>query len=109
MNVERAIAEGARTETFNGGAVNVQHARDLLAILKVTAASGDTPSLTVKFQESLDGTTWIDIPSAAFSAATGTTTARLEFASRAMFVRAVATITGTTPSFTFSVYLCGKL
>jgi hypothetical protein len=108
MNVETPLS-GTLTATTNGGAINVQHALSLVAHLNVTAVSGTTPSMTVKFQESLDGALWIDIPSAAFTAATATGSQRLEFATRAAMVRAVATISGTTPSFTFDTKLCGKL
>jgi hypothetical protein len=109
MNVAQPIASGTFTTTFTGGPVSVQFARDLVAIQNVTAASGTTPTLDVKFQESNDGTAWIDIPTAAFAQSTTAGIKRLEFASRAAFVRAVSTIGGTTPSFTFDVSLCGKM
>lgn len=108
MNVEQAIVPGTRAESFNGGPINVQYALNFVAILNVTATGG-SPTLDVKFQESLDGVTWIDIPTAAFAQATGTGVKRLEFSSRAIFVRAVCTIGGSTPSLTFSVLLHGKL
>lgn len=99
----------ARTVTETSSVQDIKQATNLLAMLIITAASGTTPTLNVKFQESIDGETWIDIPSAAFAQQTGAATLRLELASRAPYVRAVAAIGGTTPSFTFAVQLFGKL
>lgn len=109
MNIETLFASAARTESANSNAINILHARDMVAIGDVTANSGTAETLDIKFQESLDATTWIDIPSATFVQWTGTGTKRLEFASRAAYVRAVTTIGGTdTPTFTYSLLLYGK-
>ncbi len=111
MNVETLFTLAARTAaSTNGNAINILFARDMVAIGNVTAVTGTNPTLDIKFQESLDGTTWIDIPSATLVQWTGTGTKRLEFASRAAYVRAVSTIGGTaTPTFTYSLHLCGKM
>ena len=73
----------------------------LVCHLKVTGTvSGTSPSMTVKLQDSSDGVNWVDIPSAAFTAVTATNNfQRLVVTNVGAMVRAVATITGTTPSF----------
>lgn len=93
---------GSITATTNSNIV-VTDGKDLVTHLHVTAASGTTPSMTVKFQDSGDGTNWVDIPSGAFTAATAAGSQRLVLNNVGNLVRAVATITGTTPSFTFRV------
>ncbi len=79
-----------------------------LLVLNVTAVSGTTPSMTVKLQERSDQVTgglYVDPASGyAFSAVTATGVSRL--AIDWLYVvkyRAVWTISGTTPSFTFSL------
>lgn len=85
--------------------------------LDITAVTGTTPSMTVKLQhrDQLSGQ-YVDIPGAAFAAKTTTGTSTLvvypgaTVAANASIstifgdeVRAVATISGTTPSFTFTL------
>lgn len=74
---------------------------ELVVFLNVTAVTGTTPSMTVTYQISPDGTNWYDhTAGTAITAATNQairipntigTIGRLSYA-----------ITGTTPSFTFS-------
>lgn len=92
-------------------------ARGVTIYLNITAASGTSPTLDVKLQikDPVSGT-YIDIPGAAFAQKTGTGSDSLtiypgisETANRKASMvlprtwRAVATIGGTTPSFTFSL------
>ena len=79
------------TSTANGGA----------AYLHVTAASGTTPSLTVKVQHSADGSTWADL--ATHTAVTAANQSeRIAFSGTVnRYLRASWTISGTSPSFTF--------
>lgn len=70
--------------------------------LTVTAASGTTPSLTVTVETSKDGSTgWVS--AGAFGAVTGAGTSRKTAGGLDRFVRVSWAITGTTPSFTFTV------
>lgn len=79
----------------------------LRAQLDVTAASGTTPSMTVVIESTIDGTNWD---------ALGTFAAKTAVAREVITInpvigrriRARWTITGTTPSFTFSVKLQGE-
>lgn len=90
------------TATANSQALELGDRGTLRCTLAVTAASGTTPSMTVQMQTSPDGTTWTNL-GAAYTAATGVTSQSQIFSAVDRFVRAVATITGTTPSFTFSL------
>lgn len=91
--------------------------KGLHLVLDITAASGTSPTLDVKLQRQDPlSEKWVDLPSAAFAQKTGTGTDDLtiypgiaETANRSVSDvlsgrwRAVATIAGTSPSFTFSL------
>ena len=111
------FASAARTATANSSDMENRAARGVRLFLAVTAASGTTPTLDVKVQvKDPINDTYIDLPNAAFAQKTGTATDELTIypgittaANRAVSTalsqkwRVVATIGGTTPSFTFSV------
>lgn len=105
LKLRTLVPSAARTTS---GSANVNLPNDgqaLIAQLEVTAHAGTTPTLDVKFQDSVDGTNYIDIPSAAFTQVT-TTDGRTRLAITAPFtglLKVVWTIGGTTPSYTFSV------
>ena len=92
----------ARTTSGNGSATtSLEWAQ--VAKLDVTARSGTTPSLTVVIEESPNGSTgWATRASFTAQTATGTQIIALPRLNHA-FLRATWTISGTTPSFTFSV------
>lgn len=94
---------GVITEGQNYGTVIQSLWKRASILLAVTAASGTTPTLDLKIQDSADDVTYNDV-GLAFTQATGVTSERksLDFPLR-KYVRAVATIGGTTPSFTYSV------
>ncbi len=99
------------TATINGTAQNINTfgpiiAGKVSAFMDVTAVSGTTPSLTLKLQYSYNGTNWTDLTSGAMSAITAAGVRELNgvtWAGAAPYVRYVATISGTTPSFTFNL------
>jgi hypothetical protein len=74
----------------------------LRAQLDVTAASGTTPNLTVFVETTLDGTNWDAVGTFAAKTAAGREVITINplIGTR---VRVRWAITGTTPSFTFSV------
>lgn len=79
-----------------------------LFTLEIGAVSGTTPTLDVKLQESDDNVTYTDIAGAAFGQKTDSDAdsrfvARVDLQQRKKFIRAVATIAGTTPDFLFYV------
>jgi hypothetical protein len=103
-NAAAALITGTALDTTtNGTAVSTSGNTGIVVYLKVTAVTGETPTLNIKLQDSPDGTNWYDVPSATFTEATGVTTERKVFTNIGDYIRAVATIAGTTPAFTFTV------
>lgn len=101
------FSSAARTVTTTSSEITVTGASELLAFLNVSAASGTTPTLNVKFQQKdlLSGE-WFDMSSLTFTQLTAVGKQAMSAASGLVtVVRAVATIAGTTPSFTFSLSL----
>ena len=95
-----------RTATGNSGPVEVGERGVASFELVCTAASGTTPTMTVAIETSKDGSgtglgAWRNV--ASFAQLTAAGSERKSFAGLDRFVRAVATIGGTTPSFTYSV------
>ena len=96
------IPSAVFTATGNGAAVDSAGADGGVFKLDVTAASGTTPTLDVKIQVlAFDGTTWLDV--ATFAQKTGVASEFKSVSLTGRKVRAIYTIGGTTPSFTFSV------
>jgi hypothetical protein len=107
----------ARTATENSIPQGARGHRGVRLTLDITAASGTNPTLDVKVQSYNEtGDDWVDLPGAAFAQKTTTGTDDLtvypgiaETANRSVSDvlsttwRAVATIAGTGPSFTFSL------
>ena len=112
------FASAARTATANSARFRRDvNTTGIAVTVDVTAVSGTSPTLTVKLQayDQVSGK-YIDVPGAVTASITGTTTARYVVhpaitASSNVAVaqvcpemfRLVATIGGTTPSFTMSV------
>lgn len=82
-------------------------ANGAVAVLSVSQVLGTLPTLDVKLQHSTDDSVWVDIPSGAFAQKTAVTGVTAQYLSVPgtinRYVRAVWTIAGTTPSFTFNV------
>lgn len=97
------VASAARTTSaVSSAVVGYGGARLLRAQVDVTAVSGTTPSLTVLLEDTIDGTNYYTIGTFAAKTAVG----REAISITTPFtdtVRASWAITGTTPSFTFSV------
>lgn len=94
-------ASAARTTSGTGASVDLGSATTALVEVLVTAASGTSPTLVVALQTSSDGVLWQALRAANLVSTTGRTQLRAPGALR--YVRAVWTIGGTSPSFTFSV------
>ena len=100
----------AVTATQTSAKVNAGNYGTAKAYLNITAVSGTSPTLVVKFQDTWDstGTTgWTDIASGAFSSQNATGTTSLALSNVGPYVRAVQTVGGTTPSFTYDLYIAG--
>lgn len=96
----------ALTTTTNGTGVDtLGYGDDLVVILDVGAVSGTTPTLDVTIQDSADNSSFAAITGAAFSqftAANKQGVLRVNLDGKRRYIRAVATIGGTTPSFTLN-------
>lgn len=104
--VKELFSALARTASANGSGIDLnadQPFGPVTLLLSIGAASGTTPTLDVKLQDSADGASWADISGAAFAQKTAAGFGTLQISTWRRHIRAVATIAGTTPSFTFSV------
>lgn len=99
---ETVVPSAARTTTGNSGAFGGwSRGNGTQSRLTITAASG-TPNLVLTIEDSPDGTTWTIRDT--YPAQTGiATVTRALPGNMAPFQRVVWTITGGTPSLTFSV------
>lgn len=103
-----------RTASENGSTVDTQGYHDAMAVLEVGAVSGTSPTLDVKLQESDDDSTWSDVSGYTFTQVTATDSSqvlRIENlnTTRSRYLRLVATIAGTSPSFdSCAVILLGE-
>lgn len=98
-----AVPSAARVTSSNSSVLRMDQAADNINVaVFVTAASG-TPSMILSVEWSNDGTNFAATETAdAFTAITGTGNKVKSFPVRGLFARLVWTITGGTPSLTFS-------
>ena len=80
--------------------------REANFLLDITAVGGTTPSMTLSIETSADGASWFT--HTAFAAQTATGKNVLKLTNLGSYVRANYAISGTTPSFTFSLTMDGK-
>lgn len=100
------FASAVRTADANGTGVDTWakgRPREAVVLLSIGAASGTTPTLDVKIQESSDNSTFTDLPNGAFAQKTGAGFAELNIKGFKRYIRAVHDVAGTTPSFTAAV------
>lgn len=98
------------TASADGVAVDTQGYGEGVVLLDVGAASGTTPTLNVKIQEcATSGGTFVDVSGKTFTEVTAANKAekikidlQAKVGARKRYVRAVATIAGTNPSFALS-------
>lgn len=116
--VSPLFSPAARTATANGTGVDRQATNtgtDGVAVvyLDSAAGTGTSPTLDFKLQESDDNSTFTDVPTAeivggAFTQVTNAAsqqTRYVDLGPRKRYLRGVATIGGTTPSFTFAAVI----
>lgn len=102
------------TATTNGAWVDVRTLQGELMLVQLTGAvSGTTPSMVTTIQDATDsgGTGAANIPGAAFPAvSTANQTQKLMIDPRLSrgFIRAVHTVTGTSPSFAVALVAAAK-
>ncbi len=107
INPKLGITPGANTSTATGTGVDCSGYEEVVYVAMVGAVSGTTPTLDVKIQECLtSGGTYTDITGAAFAQIVDATH-QFHLGVRVNplkpFQRVLATIAGTSPSFTMSV------
>jgi hypothetical protein len=98
------VASAARTTTGNSSALELGGGDFLNLLVSVTAVAG-TPSMTLSVEWSHDGGTTFAAgdPADAFTAITTAVARAKQFTVKGPHYRLVWTITGGTPSLTFSV------
>lgn len=101
-------ASAAATATGQSSGIDLGRYIEAVAELNVTAASGTSPTLDVKFQTSDDDADWYDMDAAFAQITAAAKPAVLKMTNFGRYVRAVWTIGGTTPSFTFTLKLVAK-
>lgn len=91
-----ASANGSSGDMINGDG-------PCFAVQQVGVVSGTSPTLAGKIQESTDGSTWTDVSGATFTSVTASAnTQAITFERTKRYVRYVATLGGTSPSFAVS-------
>lgn len=106
MSAQPVIASGAVvTATSQSASVTVPSvAVDTVGVLvRATAVSGTSPSLTVSLQWSYDGTNFVAAdPADSFTAITAAGGAAKAFTIKAPYFRLNYAVSGTSPSFTLT-------
>ena len=103
-----AVSPQTLTASANGSAIDMISADGAcFCIQQVGAVSGTSPTLAGKIQESADGSTgWADISGAAFTTVTASTNTQvISFERTKRYLRHVATIAGTNPSYAVAVVI----
>ncbi len=113
VNVLELIPAQAATSTVTGTGVDLlDYDGKIKAILASSIGGGADHTLDVKLQESADNSTFTDISGATFTqvtnAADSTESIGLEVTPTERYIRAVGTIAGTTPTFSFAVVAVGS-
>lgn len=90
-----------RTSTLTGSSCDFLHGDgQCTAIQQVGTVTGTDPTCAGKIQESDDESTWSNISGATFTTVTGSTNLQsISFRRSKRYLRYVATIGGTSPSF----------
>lgn len=98
------VPSAARTASGNSGPLTIGYSPVNLEVI-VSAVSGTTPSMTLAVQWSDDGVNFapVDTTPDTFAAITGVSNEMKQLQVKGPYMQVVWTITGTTPSFTFSV------
>lgn len=110
----RIVDSAARTTTGNSAGYQsppgpqMDIAQNLGILIDITAVAGTGPNLVLSVEWSYDGISFAQAdPADQMTAITAASKKVKIFQIKADFYRLVWTITGTTPSFTFSAYAYG--
>lgn len=103
MAVVAVAASAARTTSGSSAAITSPSSQSSAIHVDVTAVTGISPNLALTVEWSNDGITWVKSdPVDSFTAITAASTAVKTIVLKGAYFRLVWTLTGTTPSFTFS-------
>ena len=91
----------AKTASGTGPSIDFEDATEAAVLLEVTVVSGTNPTLDCVIEESVDQNTWSTL--ATFMQKTAMGTELMKISGFARFLRVKHTITGTNPSFTFTL------
>lgn len=105
--LKNSLAPATRTASANGSSGDfIDGEGQCYAVSHVGTVSGTTPTLDAKIQESDDNSTWTDITGATFTQVTASTALQvISFLRTKRYLRGVATIAGTSPSFAHSLLI----
>ena len=112
LTVVAGKATGAVTSTATSSAIDLlEYDGDVLLVLDCAAGTGTSPTLDVKITNSdASSGTYTDLSGATFTQVTDSASMQtlvINKDSAERFIKIVQTITGSSPSFTFSVNLIG--
>jgi len=107
------VAPARKTATANGTGFDLRdYDGETKIILSTSAGGGTTPTLDVKIQDSADNSTFTDVSGKAFAQVTDAAdyTGDLEIVCNEVrrYIRAVITITGTSPTFDMALVAVAK-
>ena len=109
LTLTNVLPTAARTATANGTGFDAQTLRGRgLLILDSAAGTGTSPTLDVTIEDSADNSAYAAVSGLAFTRvinAASRQSLSINLDGTRRYIRAVSTIGGTTPSFTFSVNL----
>jgi hypothetical protein len=107
MIVGAGLTPRTLTASANGTSADFIAGDGRCTALQITGTVGGTsPSLAGKIQESADNSNWTDVSGAAFAAVSSADNAQaISFDRTKRFLRYVATVTGTSPSFPIAVVI----
>lgn len=102
------LPSAARTSSANGTGVDISDYEGMAeVVLNSGAGTGTTPTLDVKIQDSDDNSAFADVTGAVFAQVTNAAASLQKLVLNTdkcrKYIRAVATIGGTTPSFACGV------
>ncbi len=101
MVIGDVVLSGTLTATTTSPAIDSgPGVADVLVMVHVTASAGTSPTLLVSVEQSNDGTTWTAVAGSAAPTLSAAGNAVCNAAVSQRYARVVATIGGTTPSFT---------
>ena len=112
LTVVAGKATGAVTSTATSSAIDLlEYDGDVLLVLDCDAGTGTSPTLDVKITNSdASSGTYTDLSGATFTQVTDSASMQtlvINKDSAERYIKIVQTITGSSPSFTFSINLIG--